>query len=274
MVLNCSDHSYHILWITDSDYFSHNHLLNKTPIILSKMSKPTLNSVPHSDLDFNTHVPIPTLSQIVHARHSTRMFLPTPVPRPLLDSSLALAQHAPSNSNIQPWRLFLASGAARNRIAAALRAAATSGAPNIPPLPESFSHFRSELGREVYGHGMGIAKDDKEGRAAAVLRNFEFFGAPLMGVVCMHRDLGKVDSLGVGLWLETLLLSLTEQGLGTCVEVSVAGYPEVLRKELGIPDELTVLCGLAIGYQDPEFKANTLHIGRQPVEESVVFLED
>ncbi|OCL02524.1 oxidoreductase [Glonium stellatum] len=236
------------------------------------MSQQPISSIPNVDLD--PHTPLSTLSQIVHARHSTRMFLPTPVPRPIVDSSLALAQLAPSNSNIQPWRLFLASGAARNRIVAAVHAAATTSAPNIPPLPESFRHYRSELGLEVYGHGMGIAKDDKEGRAAAVLRNFEFFGAPLVGVVCMHRDLEKTDSLGVGMWLETLLLALTEQGLSTCVEVSVAGYPEVLRKELDIPEELTVLCGLAIGYQDPEFKANFLHIERQPLEDSVVFLED
>jgi nitroreductase len=42
------------------------------------------------------------LGQAVRERHSTRMFLPLPVPRELVDEALALAQHAPSNSNIQP----------------------------------------------------------------------------------------------------------------------------------------------------------------------------
>jgi nitroreductase len=46
------------------------------------------------------------------------MFLPRPVPREVVDE--ALSQHAPSNSNIQPWRLVFASGAARNRVKDAL----------------------------------------------------------------------------------------------------------------------------------------------------------
>jgi hypothetical protein len=41
------------------------------------------------------------LEQSITERHSTRMFLPRPVPRALVDESLA--QHAPPNSNIQPW---------------------------------------------------------------------------------------------------------------------------------------------------------------------------
>ena len=44
------------------------------------------------------------------------MFLPRRVPQELVEQSLALAQHAPSDSNIQPWRLVFVSGTARNRL--------------------------------------------------------------------------------------------------------------------------------------------------------------
>jgi nitroreductase len=213
------------------------------------------------------------LDQAVRDRHSTRRFLPRPVPRDLVDEALALAQHAPSNSNIQPWRLVFATGAARERLKDALLGAASHEAPNIPPLPEAFQHYRRELGVEVYG-SMGIARDDKEARTAAVLRNFEFFGAPLVGVVCMHRDLGLADAMSVGMYFQTLLLALTARGLGTCAEVSVIGYPEVVRSVLGIAPEISLLCGLAVGYPDPEFPANRLHIGREAVEKNVSFLED
>jgi nitroreductase len=120
---------------------------------------------------------------------------------------------------------------------------------------------------------MGIARHDAEARRLAQLRNWEFFRAPLGAVVCMHRDLGLVDSLGVGMFLQTLLLALTERGLGTCVQVSIAAYPEILRAHLDIPDELTVLCGLAIGYPDPAFPGNSLGVPRNPVETNVVFLD-
>jgi nitroreductase len=85
---------------------------------------------------------------------------------------------------------------------------------------------------------MGIARQDKEGRTVADLRNYEFFRAPLVGIVCMHHDLGPADALSVGMFLQTLLLALTARGLGTCVEFSLAGYPDVLRRELKIPPEL------------------------------------
>ena len=121
---------------------------------------------------------------------------------------------------------------------------------------------------------MGIAREDKEGRAVAVMRNFEFFRAPLAGIVCLHRDLGPADALSVGMFLQTFLLALTERGLGSCVEVSVAGYPEVIRTQMAIPAELSIICGLAVGYPDPEFPCNKLHIGREAIEKNVVFLDN
>jgi nitroreductase len=213
------------------------------------------------------------LDQAVKERHSTRMFLRSPVPRELVDEAVALAQHAPSNSNIQPWRLVFVSGTARDRLKDALFRVADHEAPHIPGLPKAFEHYHYELGAEVYG-SMGITVADTVRQAAAVMRNFDFFGASLAGIVCMHRDLGPADAVNVGMYLQTLMLALTARGLGTCVEVSVAGYPDVVRTELNIPPELMIICGLAVGYSDPDFPANKLHIGRDPVAKHVVFLDN
>ena len=61
------------------------------------------------------------LDQKIKERHSTRMFLPQqPVPRELVSEALALAVHAPSNSNIQAWHMVFASGALRDRLVAGL----------------------------------------------------------------------------------------------------------------------------------------------------------
>ena len=211
------------------------------------------------------------LEQAINERRSIRMFLPDkPVPRELVDQALELAIRAPSNSNVQPWHLRLVSGAARESLVAALLDEASSKPPVVPELPELFAHLRRELGAKVYG-SMGITRDDAEGRRIVVLRNWEFFRAPLAGIVCMHRDLHYVDSLGVGMFLQTFLLALTAHGLGTCVQVSIAGYPEIVREQLSISDEYAILCGLAIGYPDPTFPANTLRTDRNPIEHNVVF---
>ena len=99
------------------------------------------------------------LDQAISERHSTRLFLPQPVPRELVNEALALAQYAPSNSNIQPWHMVFLSGASRDRLVAALIDEAQRRPPNIPPLPASFQHFRSELGAQFYGV-MGISRED------------------------------------------------------------------------------------------------------------------
>jgi nitroreductase len=213
------------------------------------------------------------LEQTILERHSTRLFSSQPVPRKLVDEALALAVHAPSNSNIQPWHVVFASGLRRDRLVKCLVEEAQSRPPNIPPLPESFKHFRSDLGKQVYG-AMGINREDKAGHTAAVLRNWEFFRAPMAAVICMHKDLGPADALSVGMFLQTFLLALTARGLGSCVEVSVAGYSQIVRAELSISEELSILCGLAVGYPAADFAANKLHVGREPVEKNVVFLDN
>lgn len=214
------------------------------------------------------------LDAVVRDRRSIRMFLrDRPVPWELVEEALELAARAPSNSNVQPWRLFLATGPRRDRLAEALLEAAAIELPVTTGLPESYLPLRRELGALVYG-SMGIARDDTDARRIAQLRNFEFFRAPVAGVVCMHRDLGPADAVGVGMYLQTLLLALTERGLGTCVQVSIAAYPEIVRDVLGIGEELTVLCGLAIGYPDDGFPANHLHTPRRPVDQTVVHLAD
>jgi nitroreductase len=214
------------------------------------------------------------LEGMIRQRRSIRMFLPDrPVARELIDEALDLAIRAPSNSNVQPWHMVFASGAARERLVAALLEAAQSGPPKIPPLPAAFAHCRSETGAVIYD-SMGIKREDKEARRVAVLRNWEFFRAPLAGIVCMHSELGLVDSIGVGMFLQTLVLALTARGLGTCVQVSIAGYPEIIREQLDIPEEFRILCGLSVGYPDPDFPANHIRLGRQPIAQNAVFLDD
>lgn len=213
------------------------------------------------------------LEEAIAARHSTRLFLrDRPVPKDLVTEALELAVRAPSNSNIQPWQVVFASGPARDRLVEALLEEADAAAPRVPPLPAEFDHFRRDLGALLYGT-MGVPRHDAEARRIAVRRNWEFFRAPLAGIVCMHRDLDYVDALGVGMFLQTFMLALTARGLGSCIQVSIAGYPDTVREQLGIGDEMRILCGLAVGYPDEEFPANALHIPRNRLEQNVKFIE-
>ena len=211
--------------------------------------------------------------RVVQTRRSIRLFHPDkPVPRSHVIEALELARRAPSNSNTQPWHLVLASGAARERLVSALLSESQIREPEIPPLPTGYETFKYELGAQLYG-SLGIARDDEEGRRKAVRLSWRFYNAPLAGIVCMPRDLQHVDSLGVGMYLQTLILGLTNRGLGTCVQMIIAGFPDAVRQALDIPPQYEILCGLAIGYAVEDFPANNLDVPRKSIDDTVVFLD-
>ena len=216
-----------------------------------------------------------SLETCIRRRHSIRVFREDDVEERLLRECVALAQLAPSNSNMQNWRLTLALGEARKRVVTALRTEAEVKGPKVPPLPEAFAHFRSEFGHKLYGEeGYNIGREEKERHRQATLRNYEFFGAPVCGVISMHHDLTNVDALSVGMFVQTFVLALTERGLGACLQVSVTGYPEILRREFRLPDDQKILCGIAIGYPAVDHKVNNLVMTREDVEKQVTFHKD
>lgn len=136
----------------------------------------------------------------------------------------------------------------------------------MPSLPEKFNHFRSELGRELYGpSGYAIDRSNKEGYWQAILRNYEFFGAPVIAVITQDPPLSTADARSVGMYLRTSVLARTEQGLGTCMMVSVTGYPEALQRESDT--DLETLCRVTIGWHDTLSNINNLIIAREKIEE-------
>ena len=219
------------------------------------------------------------LDETIRRRHSVRGFLPDrPVPRALLLEALELAQQAPSNCNVQPWRVYIASGNRCQRVRAALTVAAQGG--QLPAPEDALDQFHAEYRRRqvecaaaLYGE-MGVARDDYEGRARAMLRNFEFFDAPHVAFVCMDKKFGQRVALDVGTWLQTFLLALAARGVATCAQASLSSYPAIVRHELGIPDDLRILCGVSLGYEDTSAPANRARPGRQTLAENVVLLDD
>lgn len=217
-----------------------------------------------------------TLEDYVRHRHSIRFYKDDPVSLDILKECLSLAQLAPSNSNIQNWRIAIATGDARDRITSSLMSEAKKNGPqNIPPLPEQYKHFRSELGHLVYGEkGYNISRDDLEGAQKARARNFNFFGAPCCAVITMNKAFAesKVDAMSVGMFVQIFMLALEERGLGSCLEVSVTGYPELLREGFQLDDDQLVLCGMAIGWPLEHNNVNELKTPREDLAKQVKFI--
>jgi hypothetical protein len=213
---------------------------------------------------------------VLRARKSVRGFQRRPVPRELLERVFAAAQRAPSWCNIQPWRVFVTGGEVTERLTRGYVAAATAGtmSPDYPwpaGYPEPYGTHRKECGKALYG-AMGISRDDSAGRAAAWMRNFEAFGAPHVAIVALDKRWNHWAVLDIGCWLQSFMLACVDAGLATCPQATLGAHAAVAREVLSIPDELGVLFGIAIGYEDESVAANACHTARSPVEDNVKFL--
>jgi len=218
------------------------------------------------------------LDETIRERRSVRGFLPKPVPRETLEDVLALAQQAPSNCNVQPWRVYIASGESLKNLRMALVEAATSGASPVmvAPVDEFVGAYRDRqvaCAVELYGK-MGIARDDRAGRLKAALRNFEFFDAPHVAYICMARSFGIGVALDVGMYVQTLMLAMQSRGIGSCAQAALRAFPELAAAHLGIPDDEQILCGLSFGYEDPTVPANQTRQPRDPLHSNVFFRGD
>jgi hypothetical protein len=223
----------------------------------------------------STHIK-QTLAEVIKKRRSVRGFLETPVPKEIIHKAFALAQLAPSNSNIQPWRVFVASGATRDIIQKKMVALVSSGDPGNPDFdyPGKFEgNYRKrqvDCAVTLYTE-MGIARDDKTGRLNALLRNFEFFDAPHMAFVCMEKAFPQTVAVDVGMYAQTLILALASLGVSSCAMGAMRYHPQVPREVFGFGENLGVLFGIAFGYEDPSVPANKTRMGRVPFEECVTF---
>ena len=214
------------------------------------------------------------LDTALRQRRSVRAFLPKQVPAEVLSRVFERAKLAPSWCNIQPWRVWLTSGAATARLTSALLEAAKTESPKTDhpfPIeyPEPYAAHRRACGKALY-EAMGVVRGDDEGRHGAWLRNFAAFDAPHVAMVGIDRRFGIYAALDVGCWLEALLLAATAEGIATCAQASLAAYADVVHATLEIPEEVGLLFGVALGYEDEEAAANRCRTTRDPVESNVV----
>lgn len=209
----------------------------------------------------------------VESRYSCRAFLSDPVPAKTLDRLFTLAQRAPSWSNTQPWKIHLTSGEATASFASALTSHVRENAPQSDlPMPERYEGIYAQRRRET-GFGLyeslGIARDDRDARAAQMMLNFSFFGAPHVAVITSDRNQGVYGAIDCGAYVSTLTIAAASLGVGSIAQAAIAQYSDLVREHLDIPDDRTVVCAVSIGYADEDHPANRFRTSRAPLNDVI-----
>jgi nitroreductase len=214
------------------------------------------------------------IDQVVRTRRSIRRFTDRPVSKKLLLEILDIARRAPSNSNMQPWRVYLVGGAAKDKVAQALSDAHQKSPADYQPerpmyapnLPAPYSDRLQQFGRVLYG-ALGIDRADMEARGRYVARNLNFYAAPIGAFFTVDRRMEANSWFDCGLFAQTFMLAAKARGLDTCPQIFLTKYHSVVRRHLPIDDSQIIACGMSIDYGDTSSVEYSIDIPRIPVNE-------
>ncbi len=226
--------------------------------------------------------PTEIVDAAITSRRSIRAFLPTPVPRATIEEILAVASRAPSGTNTQPWRVTVLTGAALARLSSAVLAAYNDPVERAAHVEEyayyprrwvePFLARRRKVGWDLYGL-LGLGRENKAGMHAQHGRNYLFFDAPVGMIFTIDRVLEQGSWLDYGMFLEALMVAARARGLDTCAQAAFTQFHRVIERELDLPPEQMVVCGMSLGWADMSRIENSLVTEREPVPSFAQFLE-
>ncbi|RKZ99693.1 MAG: nitroreductase [Gammaproteobacteria bacterium] len=219
-----------------------------------------------------------SISELLQNRTSCRGYKNTPVSQEVLTQVFTTAQRSPSNCNVQPWNVFVVSGAKKEQLKGALIQEVLERQKPNPDFDWNIS-YQGQLRDRQYESAaalysaMNIEREDKSNRQKALLRNWAFFGAPHVAIFTMDKYLTMTGAVDLGIYAQNLSLLLDEQGISSCMQGALNQFPDPLHQLLDIPSDKGVLFGMSFGYADASVDANSTKTDRVELDQAVTFIE-
>ena len=172
------------------------------------------------------------VTDAVATRRSIRAFQNKPVPFETIRRVLDAARMAPSGCNFQPWEAIVLTGPALT----ALQQKLLASEPDEPreydfSAPGSVEKYQSRLralGAAMYG-SMDISRDAAQQREDFARSNKTSFGAPVLLLSHFPKFMKEPQWSDVGMWLQTIMLLLREEGLDSCPQEFMGLYGRTIK---------------------------------------------
>ena len=221
------------------------------------------------------------VEEAISSRRSIRAFLPTPVPQQTIENILDTAARAPSGTNIQPWKTYVLTGDSLAGLSQAILKV-YNDPESAKDHTEEYAYYprewvspyierRRKIGWDLYGL-LGITRDDKQKMHQQHGRNYCFFDAPVGLMFTIDRVLEQGSWLDYGMFLQNIMIAARGIGLDTCPQAAFTPFHRVISEYLNIPETQSVVCGMSLGYADPNAVENSLTTEREPLDHWVTFL--
>ena len=204
----------------------------------------------------------PGIFEIIHNTRAMKRLKPDPVPLELIRKVLDAGTQAPSGVNTQPWEFVVVRDAETKKW-----------------IQERYVHFsRERFGALVTSFE---ATDTPHARMLRTVMHLaeHLHEAPVLLFVCGHRDwpaavpvekrVGKAPPPYGSIYpcVQNILLACRAVGLGASLTTIHHMFEEELRERLGVPDEVSLVALLPIGFPQGRFGPVT----RKPAQELTYF---
>jgi nitroreductase len=210
----------------------------------------------------------------ITSRRSIRAFLPQQVAREDIEAILQVAARAPSGTNTQPWKVYVLTGQAKEKLSRAIldvyadpaRSAQHTEEYNYYPREwvSPYIERRRKIGWDLYAL-LGLTRENKVGMHAQHGRNYAFFDAPVGFIFTIDRVMEQGSWLDYGMFLQNIMVAARGRELDTCPQAAFTQYHKVISEVLQIPDSQRVVCGMSLGYADHSKIENTLETERESI---------
>ena len=210
------------------------------------------------------------VTEALAARRSIRAFLDKPVEREILTAIFEAAARTPSWANSQPWDVFVATGETLQRIKDGFQENYANSVPAALETPRPLVWSDAAIARQKQLHP-DMVRDCGDSVQQFGILNQTMFNAPAVIYICADKVLSEWSLYDIGAYSQSVMLAAIQYGLGTIPAIQVTNYPDILHRELKIPENLKVTIGIAIGYTDEANQINNFHSSRSPLAETVRF---
>ena len=221
-----------------------------------------------------------SVNEAIRTRKSVRSYLKKSVSIKVIKEILYEASFSPSGSNTQPWNVHVLTGDKLKDFSTRSKKEFLQNSDKLSlerlnymqKYREPYKTRRRKVGWDLY-QILDIKKGDYEKTKNFHAQNYEFFGAPMGLIFSIEKDLGWMSWLDYGMFIQNICLLARNYGLHTCPQAAWGLIYKKANKLLGLNENFTIHCGMAIGYENNKASVNKLKTSRDEVSTFCKFIK-